>query len=71
MYYTFALIINLFNTKSMKKVFKIFGYSLLVIVLIVVGLITYVKLALPNVGPAPELKVEATPERIERGKYLI
>src|ERR1043165_8965177 len=54
----------------MKKVAKIFGYSLLVIVLIVVGLITYVKLALPNVGPAPEMKVEATPERIERGRYL-
>ncbi len=34
------------------------------------GLITYVKTALPNVGAAPVLKVERTPERIERGRYL-
>lgn len=31
---------------------------------------SYVKLALPNVGPAPEMKVNATPERIARGDYL-
>jgi mono/diheme cytochrome c family protein len=33
-------------------------------------LLSYVKIALPNVGDAPDLKVELTPERIERGKYL-
>lgn len=54
----------------MKKFFKIVGYILLVIVIVVAGLLTYVKLALPNVGDAPDLKVEITPERIERGKYL-
>jgi mono/diheme cytochrome c family protein len=54
----------------MKKVFKFIGYTLLVLLIVVAGLITYVKVALPNVGPAQELKVELTPERIERGRYL-
>lgn len=54
----------------MKKILKIVGYVLLVLIVAVVGLLSYVKLALPNVGEAPDLKVEATPERIERGRYL-
>ena len=54
----------------MKKVFKITGYTLLVIVLIVIGLISYVKVALPDVGAATEIKVASTPEQIERGRYL-
>lgn len=54
----------------MKKLFKILGYALLVLVIVIGGLITYVKTALPNVGEAPALTVERTPERIERGRYL-
>ncbi|HYC84814.1 MAG TPA: c-type cytochrome [Chryseosolibacter sp.] len=54
----------------MKKFLKIAGIVLLVILVAIAGLITYVKTALPNVGDPPELKVEATPEMIERGKYL-
>ncbi len=54
----------------MKKALKIVGYIVIFLVVIVGGLIGYVKTALPNVGPASELKVERTPERIERGKYL-
>jgi cytochrome c2 len=54
----------------MKKVFKITGYTLLVIVLVIVGLVSYVKIALPDVGPAPEFKVAATHEQVERGRYL-
>lgn len=54
----------------MKKLFKILGYLLLVIIIVAGGLVTYVKTALPNVGSAPELKVDKTPERIARGKYL-
>ncbi len=56
--------------KNMKKIFKIIGIILLVIMITGAGLVTYVKTALPNVGAAPELKVERTPERIERGKYI-
>lgn len=54
----------------MKKLFRVLGIILLIIIVAIAGLISYVKIALPNVGDAPELKVEATPERIARGKYL-
>ena len=54
----------------MKKLLKILGYGLMVVLIIIIGLLTYVKTMLPNVGSAPELKVEITTEKIERGKYL-
>ncbi|MVM37484.1 c-type cytochrome [Spirosoma sp. HMF3257] len=54
----------------MKKVVKVIGILVGVVVLGVVGVMAYVKLALPDVGEAPELKVDATPARIERGRYL-
>lgn len=54
----------------MKKLLKITGYLLLVIIIIIGGLISYVKLALPNVGPALEIKIDKSPGRIERGRYL-
>ena len=54
----------------MKNVFNVSGWILMVLLLIVVGLISYVKLALPNVGAAPEFTIEKTPERVARGQYL-
>lgn len=54
----------------MKKIFRIFGYALLILILVVSGAMIYVKTALPNVGPAPVITVEYSPERIERGRYL-
>jgi hypothetical protein len=54
----------------MKKVLKIVGVILLVIIIGVVGLLTYVKTALPDVGQAENINIDYTPERIERGKYL-
>lgn len=54
----------------MKKVLKIFGFLLLLLIVVVGALLSYVKLALPDVGAAEEIKIEYTPERIERGKYL-
>jgi mono/diheme cytochrome c family protein len=54
----------------MKKVLKVIGYLLLLVAIAVGGLLTYVKTALPNVGEAEDLKIEYTPERIERGRYL-
>ncbi len=53
-----------------KKIFKVIGILLGVIILGVAGILTYIKVALPNVGAAPEMKVDATPERIKRGEYL-
>lgn len=54
----------------MKKFFKFLLYALLGIVVLIGGLLIYVKAALPDVGPPEDLTVERTPERIERGRYL-
>lgn len=54
----------------MKKIKKITITILLVLVAVITSLLSYVKLALPNVGEPETITVEATPERIERGKYL-
>lgn len=54
----------------MKKVLK-WLLGIVVVLFIVAGAgIVYIKTALPDVGKAPALKVEATPERIARGRYL-
>lgn len=54
----------------MKKLLKVFLYLIILAVVGIAGLLAYVKFALPKVDPATNLKVEATPERIARGKYL-
>lgn len=54
----------------MKKILKWLGVGITVIIVIIFAGVGYIKFFLPNVGKAPELKVEATPERLERGKYL-
>lgn len=54
----------------MKKIFIVLLSIVGIAVLLVVAAATYIKLALPNVGDAPEISVERTPERIQRGEYL-
>jgi len=54
----------------MKKFFKILAYVLGIFILIVAGLLTYVKTALPNVGEAPSITVDMSADKIARGKYL-
>lgn len=54
----------------MKKLFKYLLGIFIFFAIILISILSYVKLALPNVGGAPNLKVELTPERIARGKYL-
>ncbi|MDO9373699.1 MAG: c-type cytochrome [Ferruginibacter sp.] len=54
----------------MKKAGKITIYILLALFVIIGSALTYVKVALPNVGDAPDLKVALTAEKIERGRYL-
>jgi mono/diheme cytochrome c family protein len=54
----------------MKKVLKFIGYFIVFLVVAGAGLISYGKTALPNVGPAPVLKVDNSVDRIERGRYL-
>lgn len=52
------------------KAIKITGLIVLIIVVLATAAGAYVTLALPDTGPAPDITVEKTPERIERGKYL-
>lgn len=55
----------------MKKVIKGILYLVVVVILIAVAGISYITLALPNVGDAENIKVDATPERIKHGEYLV
>ncbi len=52
------------------KILKIFAFLLLLVLIILAAGLAYLKLALPDVGDAPSLTIEATPERIQRGAYL-
>jgi mono/diheme cytochrome c family protein len=53
-----------------RKILRIFGFIIGLLVVGIAVLLIYVKTALPNVGPAPVMKVNPTPEMVERGKYL-
>ncbi|MBT30079.1 MAG: cytochrome C [Thalassobius sp.] len=53
----------------MKNIIKIAALFVTVLLLIVVCAITYIKTGLPDIE-APELTIEATPERLARGEYL-
>jgi mono/diheme cytochrome c family protein len=54
----------------MKKIFRFLLILLILLVVSIGSLLSYIKFALPDVGDAPELKIEATPERLARGEYL-
>lgn len=54
----------------MKRTGKIFIYIFLVLFILFGSALSYVKFGLPDVGAPPDLKVELTPVRIERGRYL-
>jgi mono/diheme cytochrome c family protein len=54
----------------MKKAFKVLGIIVLSLLVIVSGVAAYVKFALPKTSAAPNLTVERTNERIQRGSYL-
>lgn len=54
----------------MKKILRFFLVLIILIVVSIASLLTYVKVALPAVGEAPDLKIEATPEMLSRGEYL-
>jgi mono/diheme cytochrome c family protein len=54
----------------MKKFFKILGGIVLGLVVLLGAGLVYFFSAFPKVGPATDLKIELTPEKIARGKYL-
>ena len=54
----------------MKKVFRVLLIIIVILIVAVAGIVTYIKTALPDVGAAQNIKVEITPARLERGKYI-
>ncbi len=54
----------------MKKFLRILTAVALLVVVTIAGSIAYIKLELPDVGPAPDIDVEGTAAQVERGRYL-
>ncbi len=54
----------------MRKVLKIFGWLLVVVVVLVLAGLAFVLLRFPKTADPPQVTVEATPERLERGAYM-
>ena len=54
------------KTKILKLVIGIFA----LLILIIIGGLTYLKIGLPNVGLAPDLSIEGSSEQVKRGEYL-
>lgn len=49
---------------------KILLYIVLALIIAALGLFIYVNTAFPSVGPAPDIKINPTAERLARGEYL-
>lgn len=54
----------------MKRWKKIVLIAVSAIVVLIVCLLSYLSFCLPDVGPAPDLKVDRSPARVARGRYL-
>ena len=55
----------------MKTFLKIVGGIALVVVAVAAGVLTWLSMKKPASHPASAEKIEATPERIERGRYVV
>ncbi len=54
----------------MKRFFKVVVGIVAVLLVLIAGGLIYLTTSLPDVGEAPDLKIAATPELVERGRYL-
>ncbi|HEY6976742.1 MAG TPA: c-type cytochrome [Chitinophagaceae bacterium] len=55
----------------MKKFFRVTFAVIAALLILVSAVAAYVSFALPDIGDAPDIKVKLTPQRIERGRYLV
>jgi mono/diheme cytochrome c family protein len=55
----------------MKKVLKIVGGALLVVLAVLVGALTWLAVRKPASRPPSAEKIELTPERVARGRYVV
>ena len=53
----------------MNKLLKIVGLAIAAIAFLIICAVSFIKLGLPNIE-APDITIEATPERLARGEYL-
>jgi hypothetical protein len=53
-----------------RRILKLVGGIVGVLILVITAALTYVKVALPNVGPAPNITLRPEASRIEHGRYL-
>ncbi len=54
----------------MKKITKVLTGIFAIIVIGLLSTVLYLTYYLPNTGEAPDIKIELTPENIEKGRYL-
>ena len=54
----------------MKRVKKILKWTLIILIIGIGGLAVFVKVFLPNVGDAPDMKVSMDADKVARGEYL-
>jgi hypothetical protein len=58
--------------RAFKIVLKVLGILVLIVLIAAGGLAAYLRFALPKVSPVDaNLKIELTPERVQRGDYLV
>src|SRR5258706_5822463 len=55
----------------MKKFLKVIGIIFIVLIVAFAGFYIYMLKAFPKIPPAADMKIEPTPLRLERGKYLV
>lgn len=54
----------------MKKFLKVIGIIIIILIVAFAGFYIYMLKAFPKIPPAADVKIESTPERLERGNYL-
>src|SRR6185312_13069998 len=54
----------------MKKILRVLGVLIGLIVVTIAGLLTYIGTAFPKIKAAPVMKIVSTPEMLKRGSYL-
>jgi mono/diheme cytochrome c family protein len=58
------------QTNKMRKVLKVMGILLGIVMILIAGSLTYVKVALPDTGKPETILISTGAEQVERGSYL-
>lgn len=59
------------KTKTKKKIFRFLKFLFFLFVILLISGYIYFNLTYPKTDPAPKLEIYPSPERIERGDYLV